>query len=71
LTLPSYFIIHQYKEVSIWQTRINIRDIRLFTIASCGGRVEYLHRSLASGRRRRKGNPMPGGITGPPCSWGT
>jgi hypothetical protein len=32
--------------------------------------VEYLHRSPASGKRRRKGNPVPGGITGPPCSWG-
>jgi hypothetical protein len=28
---------------------------------SCGGGVEYLHRSLASCRRRRKGNPVPGG----------
>jgi hypothetical protein len=23
-----------------------------------------------SRKRRHKGNPMPGGITGPPCSWG-
>jgi hypothetical protein len=23
----------------------------------------------ASRRRRRKGNPVPGGTTGPPCSW--
>jgi hypothetical protein len=36
----------------------------------CGGGVEYLHRSPASRRRRRKGNPVPGGITGPPCLWG-
>jgi hypothetical protein len=36
----------------------------------CGGVAEYLHRSPASLRRRRKGNPVPGGITGPPCSWG-
>jgi hypothetical protein len=33
----------------------------------CGGGVEYLHRSPASHRRRRKGNPVPGGITGLPC----
>jgi hypothetical protein len=32
--------------------------------------VEYLHRSPASRRRRRKGNPVPGSITGPPCSGG-
>jgi hypothetical protein len=35
-----------------------------------GGGFEYLHRTPASGRRRRKGNPVPGGITVPPCSWG-
>jgi hypothetical protein len=38
-------------------------------IILCVGGVEYLHRSPASRRRRRKGNPVPGGITGPPCSW--
>jgi hypothetical protein len=36
----------------------------------CGGGVEYLHRRPASRRRRLKGNPVPGCITGPPCSWG-
>jgi hypothetical protein len=36
----------------------------------CGGGVEYPHCSPASRRRRRKGNLVPGGITGPPCSWG-
>jgi hypothetical protein len=35
-----------------------------------GGGFEYLHHSPASRRRRGKGNPVPGGITGPPCSWG-
>jgi hypothetical protein len=35
-----------------------------------GGGVEYLHRSLASRRRRRKGNPAPRGITGQSYSWG-
>jgi hypothetical protein len=34
------------------------------------GRFEYFHRSPASRRRRRKGNPVPGGITGPLCAWG-
>jgi hypothetical protein len=29
-----------------------------------GGGVEYLHRRPASHRRRRKGNPVPGGISG-------
>jgi hypothetical protein len=36
-----------------------------------GGGFEYLHRSPESRRRRRKWNPLPGGITGPPCFWGT
>jgi hypothetical protein len=35
-----------------------------------GGRLEYLHRSPANRRRRRKGNPVPGGITGPLRFWG-
>jgi hypothetical protein len=29
-----------------------------------------LHRSPAGPKRQRKGNPVPGGITGSPCSWG-
>jgi hypothetical protein len=36
----------------------------------CGGGLEYLHRSPASRKRRRKGSPMTGGIPRPPCSWG-
>jgi hypothetical protein len=36
----------------------------------CGGGLEYLHRRPASRKRRQKGNPVPGGITEPPCSWG-
>jgi hypothetical protein len=32
------------------------------------GRI--FHRSPASRRRRRKANPVPGFITGPPSSWG-
>jgi hypothetical protein len=30
----------------------------------------YLHRSPASRKRRRKGNPVPVDINGPPYSWG-
>jgi hypothetical protein len=36
-------------------------------ISPCGGGLEYLHRSPASRIRRRKGNPVPGDTTGPPC----
>jgi hypothetical protein len=31
---------------------------------------EYLHHSPMSRRRQRKRNPVPEGVTGPPCSWG-
>jgi hypothetical protein len=34
----------------------------------CGGGFEYLHRSPASRRRRRKVNPVPGDITESPSS---
>jgi hypothetical protein len=34
----------------------------------CGGGLEYLYRSPVSFKRRQKGNPVPGGITGLPCS---
>jgi hypothetical protein len=37
-------------------------------IFPCGGGFEYMCRSPRSRRRRRKGNPVPGGITGLPCS---
>jgi hypothetical protein len=30
----------------------------------CGVELEYLHCSPASGKRRQKGNPVPGGISG-------
>jgi hypothetical protein len=40
------------------------------TINPCGGGFKYLYRSPASRRRRWKGNPVPGGVTGPPCSRG-
>jgi hypothetical protein len=37
----------------------------------CGGDgLEYLHRNPASRKTRLKGNPVPEGITEPPCSWG-
>jgi hypothetical protein len=45
-------------------------NLNLFFKRSCGGGLEYIHRSSASRKRRPKGNPVHGGITGPPCSWG-
>jgi hypothetical protein len=33
------------------------------------GGLEYLHHSPESCKRRGKKNPLPRGITGPPCSW--
>jgi hypothetical protein len=40
----------------------------LNSVFPCGGGLKYLHGSPASRKRLRKGNPVPGGITGPPCS---
>jgi hypothetical protein len=37
---------------------------------TCGGGLEYLHRSPESRRRRWKGNPVPRGITGQPVTGG-
>jgi hypothetical protein len=42
-----------------------------YIIFPCGGGLECIHRSPVSNRKRRKGKPMPGGITGPPYHWGT
>jgi hypothetical protein len=38
--------------------------------ATSAGGLQYPHRSPASRKRRQKGNPVPGGITGPPCFGG-
>jgi hypothetical protein len=43
----------------------------LFNVFPCVGALEYPHCSPASCRRRRKGNPVHGGKTGPACHWGT
>jgi hypothetical protein len=43
---------------------------RVTQLIPCGGGLENFHRSPPSRRRRRKGNPVPGVRTGPPCSWG-
>jgi hypothetical protein len=41
-------------------------------IGTRGGGLQYLHRSPARRRRRRKGNPpVPGATIWPPCHWDT
>jgi hypothetical protein len=52
------------------RTLINVRVTYTWMRSPRGSRFEYLYRSPASRRRRRKGNPVPGRISGPPCSWG-
>jgi hypothetical protein len=42
---------------------------RNITLTLTMSRRSDFHRSPASRRRRPKGNPVPGDITGPPCSW--
>jgi hypothetical protein len=51
-------------------TRFTHLVLCYFLYTLYGGGLEYLHRSLATRKRRQKGNPAPGDITGPPCSWG-
>jgi hypothetical protein len=55
------------------QCRGYIRRInwRLWVSPCVGSGFEYLHCSPASRSRRRKGNLVPWGITGPPSSWAT
>jgi hypothetical protein len=39
--------------------------------SACGGRLQYLHRSPKSHRKRLKSSsPVPGDRTGPPYHWG-
>jgi hypothetical protein len=51
-------------------TAVVMKSYISWDITTRGGGFEYLHRSPASRRRRRKRNPVSGGITGVPCSWG-
>jgi hypothetical protein len=46
-------------------------DFFIYLLSPYAGGLEYFHRSPTRRRRRRKGNPMPEGITGQPCHWGT
>jgi hypothetical protein len=70
-----YLAVNIYRYLPLLEQDANLSIFSLFPcivyILPCGGALEYLHRSPASRRRRRKGNPVPGGITGPPCHWGT
>jgi hypothetical protein len=51
--------------------RLYSRQQLRLRVSPCGGGFEYLHRSSTSiSRMLRKGNPVPGVITGPPCSCG-
>jgi hypothetical protein len=60
-----------FNVVSLTTSPVFLSSLSLCKLVTpSGGGVEYLHRSPVSRRRRRKGNPVPGGITGPLCSWG-
>jgi hypothetical protein len=55
----------------VFMTRVSLRSEHplqgkavMFLPSSCGGRLEYLHHSPASRRRRQKGSPVP------LCHWG-
>jgi hypothetical protein len=54
-----------------WLSVIMWLQLKLHQISHlCRSRLKYLHRSPESRKRQQKGNPVPGGINGPPCSWG-
>jgi hypothetical protein len=57
---PGFFLFHFIRK--FWRQRS--------LCFPCGDGLEYPHCSPASRKRRRKENPVPRGITGPPCSWG-
>jgi hypothetical protein len=54
----------------VLNTQYLVKNVWWSSGTPCGGGFEYLHRSPASSRRRRKWNPVPGIITGPSCSRG-
>jgi hypothetical protein len=63
--------MRQYSEqFHILYSSLNVTRIITSRVLRGGG-FEYLHRSPASRKRRRKGISVPGGITGSPCHWGT
>jgi hypothetical protein len=72
-----FLLEHKHKKLLREKCLFVLLNIALcsayYTVSACprGGGIEYFHRSPASRKRRQKGNPVPGGITGPLCSWGT
>jgi hypothetical protein len=64
IEIYAFYVVFQ---PCIWS---NVDISHRATCITCGGGAEYFHRSPASRRRRQKGNPVPGDITGSPCSWG-
>lgn len=54
-------------ELTNWRTLCIVRTYRYSN--PCEGGLQYPCRNPDS-RRWRKENPIPGGITGPPCHWG-
>jgi hypothetical protein len=65
-----YLIPRQTGRLTVGRNITSTLTLSLWVRTPRGGGFEYLHRSPASRRRRRKRNPVPGHITGPPCSWG-
>jgi hypothetical protein len=54
---------------------INGRDVSVMYVPRCykqesAGLSEPVCRCTSTAALRKKGNPVPGGITAPPCSWG-
>jgi hypothetical protein len=76
LSCPSYTIPRSLQRICcMFPVRYELKfiyplDVQFTLNISCGGGVEYLHRSPASRTMWRKGNPVSGGITVPLSSRG-
>jgi hypothetical protein len=53
---------------ALWCAVLALKTLLVLVSISCGGGLEYLHRSSARRKRRQKGTQCPGGITGLSCS---
>jgi hypothetical protein len=65
------YMLYIIEMKSKWYMKQNLLTFVIESMSPCGGRLEYLHCSPVRHRRWQKGNLVPGGISGPPCLWGT
>jgi hypothetical protein len=69
--VPTCVAIHGVKMLTLFGGLCSVGFIKPMGVVAdlCGGGSEYLHRSPESRKRRQKGSPVLGGITGLHCYW--